>query len=130
VSTTSAGSPGKARLCPHCKATILQSATICPACDHSLRFDSKRTRRAPPSFSPLRVEGTIKHPNAGEAWEYSIALSIIDEQGKEITRQIVSVGALNPDEQRTFKLAVEVFTPTSEEAGRPKAEEGSASAIR
>ena len=125
MSTTSVGSPGKARLCPHCKATILQSATICPACDHSLRFDSKRTRRAPPSFSPLRVEGTIKHPDAGEAWEYSIALSILDRQGKEITRQIVSVGVLNPDEQRTFKLAVEVFTPSGEEAGRGKREAGS-----
>jgi hypothetical protein len=124
VSTTSVGSAGKARLCPHCKATILQSATICPACDHGLRFDSKRTRRAPPSFSPLRVEGTIKHPDAGEAWEYSIALSILDGQGKEITRQIVSVGALNPDEQRTFKLAVEVFTPSGEEAGSGKREAG------
>jgi hypothetical protein len=117
VSTTSVGATGKARRCPHCKATILQSATICPACDHSLRFDSKRTRRAPPSFSPLRVEGTIKHPDAGEAWEYSIALSILDSHGKEITRQIVSVGVLNPDEQRTFKLAVEVFTPAGEEGG-------------
>ena len=127
MSTTSVGSPGKARFCPHCKATILQSATICPACDHSLRFDSKRTRRAPPSFSPLRVEGTIKHPDAGEAWEYSIALSILDGQGKEITRQIVSVGALNPDEQRTFKLAVEVFTPSGEAgSGRREAEGGSA----
>jgi hypothetical protein len=127
VSTTSVGSPGKARLCPHCKATILQSATICPACDHGLRFDSKRTRRAPPSFSPLRVEGTIKHPNAGEAWEYSISLSILDGQGKEITRQIVSVGALNPEEQRTFRLAVEVFTPLGEETGKVKGEEGSIS---
>jgi hypothetical protein len=127
VSTTSVASPGKARLCPHCKATILQSATICPACDHSLRFDSKRTRRAPPSFSPLRVEGTIKHPDTGEAWEYSIALSILDSQGKEITRQIVSVGVLNPEEERTFRLAVEVFTPSGEEAGKGKGEEGSAS---
>jgi hypothetical protein len=127
VSTTSVGSPGKSRLCPHCKATILQSATICPACDHSLRFDSKRTRRAPPSFSPLRVEGTIKHPDAGEAWEYSIALSILDSHGKEITRQIVSVGVMNPDEQRTFRLAVDVFTPSGEEAGKEKEEEGSAS---
>jgi len=127
VNTTSVGSPGKARLCPHCKATILQSATICPACDHSLRFDSKRTRRAPPSFSPLRVEGTIKHPDAGEAWEYSIALSILDSQGKEITRQIVSVGVLNPEEQRTFRLAVEVFTPSGEAgSGRREAEGGSA----
>ena len=115
---TSVGAPGKARLCPHCKATILQSATICPACDHSLRFDSQRKRRAAPSFSPLRVEGTIKHPVAGEAWEYSIVISILDGQEREISRQVVSVGVLNPDEQRTFRLGVDVFTPSSEEASK------------
>ena len=114
MSTTSVANPGKARLCPHCKATILQSATICPACDHSLRFDSQRKRREAPSFSPLRVEGTIKHPPAGEAWEYSIVLSIHGEAGEEVSRQVVSVGALNPLQQRTFKLAVEVFTPPVE----------------
>ncbi|HMH25932.1 MAG TPA: hypothetical protein VK542_05005 [Gemmatimonadaceae bacterium] len=120
MSTPSVSSPGKARLCPHCKATILQSATICPACDHNLRFDSHRKRRAPPSFSPLRVEGTIRHPAAGEPWEYSIVLSILGSEGQEITRQIMSVGALNPEEQRTFKLAVEVFTPSGEQASKER----------
>jgi hypothetical protein len=123
VINTSVGAPGKARLCPHCKATILQSATICPACDHSLRFDSQRKRRAAPSFSPLRVEGTIKHPDAGEAWEYSVVIAILDGQEREITRQIVSVGVLNPEEQRTFRLAVDVFTPSSEEAARERSAE-------
>jgi len=122
MSPTIVAEPGKARLCPHCKATILQSATICPACDHSLRFDSHRKRRAPPSFSPLKVEGTIKHPAAGEAWEYSIVLSIVGERGEEVSRQVVSVGALNPQEMRTFKLAVEVFTPASEEAAKELAD--------
>ncbi|HEX2602116.1 MAG TPA: hypothetical protein VHL32_08375 [Gemmatimonadaceae bacterium] len=121
---TSAGTPGKARLCPHCKATILQSATICPACDHSLRFDSQRKRRAAPSFSPLRVEGTIRHPVAGEAWEYSVVISILDEQQREITRQIVSVGALQPDERRTFRLAVDVFTPSGEDAAKESSTAG------
>jgi hypothetical protein len=120
MSTTSVANPGKPRICPHCRATILQSATICPACDHSLRFDSHRTRRAAPSFSPLRVEGTIKHPPAGEPWEYSIVLSILGNRGEEVTRQVVSVGALNPDEKRTFRLAVEVFTPSSEEASKER----------
>ena len=64
------------------------------------------------------MEGTIKHPVAGEPWEYSIAVTILDAQGKEITRQIVSVGALNPEEQRTFKLAVDVVTPAGEEASK------------
>src|SRR5438067_13772767 len=94
MTPTTVANAGKARLCPHCKATILQSATICPACDHSLRFDSQQKRRAPPSFSPLRVEGTIKHPAAGEAWEYSIVVSILGSEGREITRQIMCVSAL------------------------------------
>jgi len=66
------------------------------------------------------VEGTIKHPAAGEAWEYSIMLSILGSEGQEITRQVVSVGALNPDEQRTFRLAVEVFTPPGEQASKER----------
>jgi hypothetical protein len=68
------------------------------------------------------VEGTIKHPSAGEAWEYSIVLSIVGERGEEVSRQVVSVGALNPREVRTFKLAVEVFTPGSEEAAKELAD--------
>ena len=64
------------------------------------------------------MEGTIKHPAAGEAWEYSIVLSILGAEGQELKREIMSVGALNPEEQRTFKLAVEVFTPSGEEASK------------
>jgi hypothetical protein len=59
----------------------------------------------------LRVEGTIRHQVAGDPWEYSITLAIHDEEGEEITRQVVGVGALKPTEQRTFTLAVEVLTP-------------------
>ena len=104
---------GKARTCPHCKTTILESASICPACRHYLRFDPRATERAVPSFSPLRVEGTIRHPAIGEPWEYSVLVSIHDESGVEVARQVVGVGALQPAEQRTFVLAVEVFTPAA-----------------
>jgi hypothetical protein len=105
--------PGKARTCPHCKATILESASICPACRHHLRFDAHAAERALPSFSPLRVEGTIRHPALGEScesWEYSVSLAIHDERGEQVARQVVGIGALRPAEQRTFVLAVEVFT--------------------
>jgi hypothetical protein len=64
-----------------------------------------------PSFSPLHVEGKIHHPAVGEAWEYSMTLTIRNERGEEIARQIVGVGALEPDQERTFTLAVEVFVP-------------------
>jgi hypothetical protein len=108
--------PGKARSCPHCQATILESASICPACRHHLRFDAHAAQRALTSFSPLRVEGTIRHPASGGPWEYSLLLAILDEGGEEVTRQVVGVGALQPAEQRTFVLAVEVFTPMAAKA--------------
>jgi hypothetical protein len=115
MSTAGQGSPGKSRSCPHCKATILASARYCPVCRHHLQSDPYRTQSAQPSFSPLRVEGTIRHPVAGETWEYSILLSISNDRGEEIARQIVGVGALHPREERTFTLAVEVFKPAAAE---------------
>jgi len=109
MSTPRPGAPGLTRSCPHCRATILDSATICPACRHHLRFDPGSAQRAQPTFSPLRVEGTIRHPSVGEPWEYFVLLTIRNDRGEEVTRQVVGVGALNPAEQRTFTLAVEVF---------------------
>jgi hypothetical protein len=47
-------------------------------------------------------------------------LSIHGAEGKEISRQVVSVGALNPDEQRTFRVAVDVFTPSGEQASKER----------
>ena len=64
-----------------------------------------------PTFSPLRVEGAIRHPNVGEAWEYAVVISITNDRGEEVTRQVVGVGAIPSGEQRKFTLAVEVFTP-------------------
>lgn len=102
--------PGTARVCPHCRATILESASVCPVCRHHLRFDPNSTERQP-TFTPLRVEGTIRHPSVGEPWEYTVMLSIRNDRGEEVVRQIVGVGALQPSEQRTFTLAVDVFAP-------------------
>jgi len=58
------------------------------------------------------VEGTVRHPNVGEAWEYSVAISIRNDKGEEVGRQIVGVGALQPGEGRTFTFSVDVFTPS------------------
>jgi hypothetical protein len=57
------------------------------------------------------VEGSIRHPNAGEAWEYAVTVSITNDRGVELTRQIVGVGAIKPGEQRKFTVAVDVFGP-------------------
>ena len=110
--------PGAPRTCPHCRSTILESATVCPKCKHHLRFDptAAAAKREAGSFSALRVEGTIKHPAVGEPWEYSVMVSIRNEKGEEVDRKVVGVGALQPSEQRTFTLAVEVFKPGGSKA--------------
>ena len=103
--------PGRTRTCPHCKADILASASICPGCRHHLRFDpgALLDRRAQPSFSALRVEGTIRNPETSEAWEYSVVVSIRNERGEEVARKVVGVGALSPSEFRNVTLSVDVF---------------------
>jgi hypothetical protein len=81
-----------------------------------VRFDLPASAGAlVPAFTPLRVEGSIRHPETGEAWEYAVMISIANDRGEEVTRQVVGVGAIRPGEQRRFTFAVEVFT--AEEAG-------------
>ena len=102
--------PGETRICPHCKATILKSATACPACHRHLHFDAVRTAQPPsPTFCPLYVQGTVRHSGSEEAWEYSVLLQVHDDQGKEISRHVVGVGALHAGEARTFTVRVEIF---------------------
>jgi len=38
-------------------------------------------------------------------------ISITNDRGEEVTRQVVGVGAIPPGEQRKFIFSVEVFTP-------------------
>ena len=107
--------PGATRICPHCRQSILESSVVCPACRKHLRFEPKTggtaAPRSAPAFSPLRVEGTIRHPSAGDVWEYAMVASIRNGRGEEVARQVIGVGALQPDELRTFTVAVEVFAP-------------------
>ena len=103
--------PGTMRTCPHCRAEILASASICPACEHHLRFDPEAGRREVETSTPLCIEGTISHPSVGEPWEYSVMVSVHNDRGEEIARQVVGVGALHAEERRTFRLAVEVAAP-------------------
>jgi hypothetical protein len=105
---------GKTRVCPHCKSTILESSSVCPACQHHLKFDPKAIveRRLQPAFSALRVEGGFKHPTGGEPWEYSVVVSIRNDRGEELARKVVGVGALSPGEGRQVMVSVDVFTAT------------------
>lgn len=102
---------GKTRTCPHCKAVILESLSICPGCMHHLRFDSEAAKRQVAATSALKVEGIIRHPPVEEAWEYYVTISIRNDRGEEVDRQVVNVGALQGAEKRTFTLSVEVLPP-------------------
>jgi len=107
MSSVRAGSPGATRECPHCRETILESAGVCPACRHYLRFDASADASEAPALTPLRIEGSIRHPADGEPWEYTVVVSIRNDRGDEIARKLIGVGAMNPNEQRTFTLSVE-----------------------
>jgi hypothetical protein len=106
---------GKTRTCPHCKAVILESLSICPGCMHHLRFDSEAAKRQVAATSALKVEGILRHPPVEEAWEYYVTISIRNDRGEEIDRQVVNVGALQGAEKRTFTFSVEVLPPHAPE---------------
>ena len=89
---------------------------MCPSCRKHLRFVPGDA--AVPTLTPLRVEGSIRHPDVGDAWEYSVVVTITNDRGEEVGRHIVGVGALQPGEARTFSFAVEVFAPGAASVGR------------
>lgn len=113
MSTARAGAPGATRACPHCRETILESATVCPSCRHHLRFGAGPAagEAQAAAVTPLRVEGSFRNTESG-AWEYSMVLTIRNERGDEIARRLVGVGAIQPDELRAFTLSIEM-TPAA-----------------
>ena len=112
------GEPGATRGCPHCRETILESAIVCPACRHYLRIDGVVEAQQAPVLTPLRIEGSIRHPPDGEPWEYTVIVSICNDRGEEIAHKLVGVGAMNPDEQRTFILSVEAVSAKAKAPGK------------
>lgn len=119
MSTVRAGSPGATRACPHCKETILESATVCPACRHHLRFEAGAVAPETGTLTPLRVEGSIRNPPDEGPWEYTVVVSIGNDRGEEIARKLIGVGAMNPNEQRTFTLSVEVVPAKAKGPAKP-----------
>ena len=108
---------GKTRTCPHCKATILESLSVCPGCLHHLRFDQEAAKRQVAATSALRVEGIIRHPPHTEPWEYFVVISVRNDRGEEVVRQVVNVGALQSTEKRTFTLSVDMLPPQAPASG-------------
>ena len=112
------GEPGATRACPHCRETILESAMVCPACRHYLRYGASPEAPSAPAHTPLLIEGNIRHPPDAEPWEYTVVVSIKNDRGVEIARKLIGVGAMNANETRTFTLSVEAVTAKSKVPGK------------
>lgn len=105
---------GATRTCPHCRATILESAIVCPGCRHHLRFDKDaKPGGATATHTAWQIEGTIDAERTDSASEYSILVTVRNERNEEIARQIINVGALQGVERRTFSLSIEMSDPKS-----------------
>jgi len=100
---------GGTRVCPHCKATVLQSANICPGCHHHLRFNTVNAEPQAQAVSAMRIEGTIHHPGRNEQCEYCVVIAITNQQGEKIARQVVGVGALQPGERHQYSFSIELM---------------------
>ena len=116
MSVARAGTLGATRICPHCKAVVLQSANICPGCQHHLRFNSASAETQVESVSAMRIEGSIRHAGRNESCEYCVVVSITNDRGEKITRQVVGVGALQPGEGHKYTFSVDLMPvrPASE----------------
>jgi hypothetical protein len=109
MSAVRPGTLGATRVCPHCKALVLQSASICPGCQHHLRFNAGSAEPETKGISALKVEGTISHPARDEQCEYCVVVSITNERGEKLARQVVGVGALQPGERHKYSFSVELI---------------------
>jgi hypothetical protein len=118
MSVVRQGALGATRVCPHCKATVLQSAAICPGCQHHLRFNAAANAEPQTAgAAAMRIDGSIQHAGR-EPCEYCVVISITNEQGEKLARQVVGVGALQPGERHKYSFSVEVIPARSGERKR------------
>lgn len=103
---------GRTRSCPHCRATILESSAVCPACRHHLRFENRRGEEpGPASQVALKVSGQFARTASAGPGEYHVVVVIRDSHGAELARKVIGVGGLAPGEERKVDLSVEIFDP-------------------
>jgi hypothetical protein len=125
MSFVRSGSPGATRVCPHCKATVLDSAAVCPGCRHHLRFGgTEHPLEAGEGYCALSVDGTIAHTKASEPSEFCVVLDIRNDRGEQLTRQVVGVGVLQTGEKRRLNVSVEMMPVRAPGASRAPAKPG------
>ena len=111
MSTARPGNLGATRVCPHCKATVLENSAVCPGCRHHLRFNTGANPQtvAEEGYCALDVDGTIRHKVASEPCEYCVVLDVRNERGEQVVRQVVGVGVLQAGESRRLHVAVDML---------------------
>ena len=112
------GEPGATRQCPHCRETVLESSGRCPACRHYLRFEAREESAQALAVTPLRIEGSIRHPSDADPWEYTVVVTIRNERGEEIARKLVGVGAMDANDHCTVTLSVEAVCAKGKRPGK------------
>lgn len=118
MSVARPGTLGATRVCPHCRAIVLQSASICPGCQHHLRFNTGNAGEPESKgVSAMRIEGSIQHSVPQEQCEYCVVISITNERGEKVARQVVGVGALQAGERHKYTFSVDLL-PSRGVAGR------------
>jgi hypothetical protein len=101
---------GKTRSCPHCRATILESAAVCPACRHHLRVEKRKDGQPEQAGQvALKVSGQFSRSTADGPGEYSVVVVIRDAKGAELARKVIGVGGLAAGDERLVDLTVEIF---------------------
>jgi hypothetical protein len=122
MSSARPGNLGATRVCPHCKATVLENSAVCPGCHHHLRFNVGATQAvSAEGYTALDVEGTIKHQVASEPCEYCVVLDVRNERGEQVVRQVVGVGVLQAGEVRRLHVAVDMLPVRQQVAAPPPA---------
>ena len=120
MSSVRSGLPGATRVCPHCKATVLESAAVCPGCRHHLRFNTGSGQQVPDdAYCALNVDSTITHKVTGESCEYCVVLDIRNERGEQVVRHVVGVGLLQPGERRRVNVMVDLVPVRAQVASKP-----------
>jgi len=122
MSSIRSGTPGATRFCPHCRATVLETATICPGCRHHLRFSPDATPgTADEGYCALSVDGSIAHKVTTEPCEYFVVFEMRDERGEQLARQVVGVGVLQPGELRRLNVSVGMRPVRAQVAAKSRA---------
>lgn len=106
---------GETRQCPHCKATILASAVVCPGCNGHLRFGPATGAVAgvlqPATVTAFKIEGSFDNPVAGAPREYTVVVTIRNQRGELVDKKIIGVGLLGAGDQRSITLTVDMAAP-------------------